>query len=161
MEYCSGGGGGAARRKCGFHSRSPLWYIMHFHIQSLTDHSHWRLDASQLPSVSLFTCEAPLADSLSYFWFFLFFPFFSTFYSAGSDAPQSEDTRVCLSRGETNRSETRESTSIRCGIHSVDLMLRCYYASLVSVPVCNYTLPERETNDVKSLKKKPIQWFNV
>lgn len=54
-------------RKCGFHSLSPLWYIMHFYIQSLTDHSHRRLDASQLPSVSLFTCEAALADSLSYF----------------------------------------------------------------------------------------------
>lgn len=50
---------------------------MYFYIQSLTDHSHRHLDASQLPSVSLFTCEALLADSLSYFAFASSFFFLS------------------------------------------------------------------------------------
>lgn len=63
---------------------------MHFHIQSLTDHSHRRLDASQLPSVSLFTCEAVLADSLSYFRLpdFFFSP------TTKSAMPQSEGAYV-------------------------------------------------------------------
>lgn len=64
---------------------------MHFHIQSLTDHSHRRLDASQLPSVSLFTCEAALADSLSYFGLPESFFFPPTVLPA---MPRSEDAYV-------------------------------------------------------------------
>lgn len=48
-------------------------HILYPHIQSVTDHSHSHLDASQLLSEQLFTLEIWPADSLSHFlWLFFF-----------------------------------------------------------------------------------------
>lgn len=93
---------------------------MHFYIQSLTDHSHRRLDASQLPSVSLFTCEAALADSLSYFGLApaFFFP-----PTAPSAMPQSENAYVGVAehvplKGKNNKTcMSTSTTSIEFGNH--------------------------------------------